>query len=283
MLKERLLKIRKTLRKDVTSLLSETGIPETERALDVVCKSNDLMVEFAEVVMKESLNFIGCETLPCHFEAVGIGSLARGEATPYSDIEYLFLIEDMRHRKYFERLAVMTYFLIGGLNETKLNSLAISELIGDDSKAIESGWYVDGRKLGYQIDEITSTSDNVPTRATSSEATGGFIVTPNELIRDYAAVLKSSNDKESIRGGVTSILTFTRLLYSSPFQRDQHSHDQSNCEGTLLGKFSDARASLSKKKSRDRIAANFRMLSADIAKFGFHPSMIHMPLDFQCT
>ena len=46
-------------------------------------------------------------TPPCPFLVVALGSLARGEATPYSDLEYMFLIEQNtpETEKYFELLA----------------------------------------------------------------------------------------------------------------------------------------------------------------------------------
>ena len=67
---------------------------------------------------------------PCDFSVVGIGSLGRGEATPFSDLEYLFLVKDAKQKSYFEQLAVMTYFIIGALRETKLGSMDIKELEG---------------------------------------------------------------------------------------------------------------------------------------------------------
>ena len=52
---------------------------------------------------------------PCSFTAGAIGSLAKGEATPYSDLEYFFLVKCKNPNtvKYFELLAVTSYFFIG--------------------------------------------------------------------------------------------------------------------------------------------------------------------------
>lgn len=76
------------------------------------------MTKLAEQIMEESVGALLNEP-PCGFQAVAIGSLTRGEATPYSDLEYLFMIEKFTPEtvSYFERLAVTSYFLIGNLGE----------------------------------------------------------------------------------------------------------------------------------------------------------------------
>ena len=141
--------IRKTLRQRLHKISAETGRREPEHPemlVELVKASNDMMVSFAGRIINEAVQFMADNKPPCDFSAVGIGSLGRGEATPYSDLEYFFLIEDAEFQPYFERLAVLTYFLIGALNETKLNSMDISELNGDCQRDIEQGWFVDGRR-----------------------------------------------------------------------------------------------------------------------------------------
>ena len=95
-------------------------------------------------------------TPPCPFLVVALGSLARGEATPYSDLEYMFLIEQStpETEKYFELLAVTTYFLIGNFQETNLAYMAIEELMG---------WFEDGAKDGFKIDGLQESAGNIPT------------------------------------------------------------------------------------------------------------------------
>lgn len=92
---------------------------------------SESMVDFAGLIMQESVKSL-VEVPQCEFQAVAIGSLARGEATPYSDLEYLFLISDKTGKttRYFEMLAMASYFLIGNLGETKLSYMAIEELQG---------------------------------------------------------------------------------------------------------------------------------------------------------
>ena len=79
-----------------------------------------MMQDLAGEVISHSVNILRNEP-PCDFNAVTLGSLARGEATPYSELEYLFLIENRTATsvQYFEKLAVTSYFFIGNLGETK--------------------------------------------------------------------------------------------------------------------------------------------------------------------
>ena len=177
----------------------------------------------------------------------------------------MFLIDDLAHRDFLESLAVLTYFFIGSLNETKLNSLAIKELNGDPSTQIESRWYVDGRPFGYQIDGITSSSDNIRTRSKSLwrlKKSGGFITTPRRLLQEYEEVRKHPIEEESRKGDITSMLMFTRSIYK---------HQMQQSDNGLLEKFVNGRNSLIKKKCHKRQEANRRMLKRDLAEFTFHP------------
>ena len=58
------------------------------------CSSD--MIKFANDITPESVKALitPCDFSPCDFSAIAIGSLAKGEATPYSDLEYLFLVKE---------------------------------------------------------------------------------------------------------------------------------------------------------------------------------------------
>ena len=58
-------------------------------------------------ILHHCIKMIDCQQ-PCKFTAVALGSLAKGEATPYSDLEFMFLVEEKTDEliKYFELLAM---------------------------------------------------------------------------------------------------------------------------------------------------------------------------------
>ena len=137
---------------------------------------SDDMVQFATRVIGESVSLLNMQP-PCEFEAVAIGSLARGEATPYSDLEYLFLVDSDKKEaiQYFEDLAITNYFLIGNLGETKLSYMNVKQL---------GGWFSDAAKNGFKIDGLAAGAGNIPT-GSKPQNRNHFIVTPEQLADRY--------------------------------------------------------------------------------------------------
>ena len=89
------------------------------------------MIALAGLIIKAAIDVM-CKEPPCGYAAVALGLMARLEATPYSDMEFLFLVEAKtdENEAYFEHLAVNVYFLIGNLRETNLKYINIEELEG---------------------------------------------------------------------------------------------------------------------------------------------------------
>jgi len=187
---------------------------------------------------------------PCKFCVVVIGSLAKGEATPYSDIEYLFLIEHktLATVAYFEKLAVSSYFIIGNLKETSLGHMAIAEI---------QGWFDDRQKNGYRIDGLTEKGGNIPT-GNGSESQNHYILTPSELLERYVHIWQNPQE-EALRGDLTAKLQYTELVYSSHEGADN-----------LLKWFRDKRKYLV--PNAERQEANRRMFVSDAKKYGFKPT-----------
>ena len=92
---------------------------------------------------------------PCHFAVFALGSVGKGEATPYSDLEYAFVVE--YDDDYFTKLAVDSYFRIGNFCETYLGSFDISELYHDTLSTLSPP------TVGFRIDGITERGANIPT------------------------------------------------------------------------------------------------------------------------
>ena len=89
--------------------------------------------DFTNTIIQRSIDLCK-QPQPCKFAAVAMGLLARGETTPYSDLEFLFLVEEKTsyNIEYFRLLAMTIFFLIGNLQETKLKYMNIEELKGFD-------------------------------------------------------------------------------------------------------------------------------------------------------
>lgn len=92
--KSRLLDSHLTEPFDIGSNHSE-DVPKAEFCSSVQAASQtctEMMICLARTIMEASVKAQKVGP-PCGFTAVAIGSLARGEATPYSDLEYLFLLD----------------------------------------------------------------------------------------------------------------------------------------------------------------------------------------------
>ena len=221
-LKTELLEIRNEQRKQLEHVHKRVGeikllshkTPEDDKwTKDFVSKvrvlsenCTDKLVAFAGRVIENSLQLVG-DRVPYEFTAVAIGSLARGEATSYSDLEYLFLIDKKTPETevFFEQLAMTTYFVIGNLSETKLRYMGIKEL---------EGWFDDTSQNGFKIDGLACGAGNIPTGNDMDKPKNYFICTPQELGSRYKEILDNPSD-ESIRGDLTAMLKFTVSIYST--------------------------------------------------------------------
>ena len=181
------------------------------KSLSSACNKD--MIDFASKIIKETVNI--CGPPPCEFACVGIGSIARGETTPYSDLEYLFLVKDVAHECYFERLAVTTYFLIGNLGETKLKYMNIEELAKEK-------WFEDESKNGFKIDGLSPNAGNIPTGNGSEKRKNKFITTTDDLVAEYERVYRTVPDRdEALKGDLSAMLASTVLLYGSEMMVDE--------------------------------------------------------------
>ena len=213
----------------------------------------EMMADFAGKIIEKSVSII-CDQPPCEFQAVAIGSIARAEATPYSDLEYIFLIEKDTTEAihYFEALALTSYFLIGNLQETKLSYMAIEEL---------QDWFDDKAKNGFKIDGLTKGAGNIPTGNGNPKMKNHFIVTPEKLADRYEQVLQNPQE-EALRGDLTAMLSYTKLLFSY------------NKSGRgLLAIYRDKVASLVPNDVRKDM--NAKMLQNDLEKFTLSPMSFH--------
>ena len=208
------------------------------------------MLQFSGRIMSESVKLLTIKP-PCPFTVVAIGSMARGEATPYSDLEYIFLIEEKTQEtlSYFRSMAITSYFLIGNLRETKLSYMDVDEL---------KPWFDDCSKNGFKIDGLASGAGNIPTGRGTPETENKFIKTPEDLLRQYADVYANPVIEQAKRGDVTAMLSYMSPIYSHGVGPEK-----------LLRTLKERLRNVSKNAEREK--ANFEMLWNDISKFNFKP------------
>lgn len=223
---------------------------ESMRGISIDC--SEKMAAFAGRIMKESVDMLQPSKPPCDFAVVAIGSLARGEATPYSDLEYFFLVDEKSPETvdYFERLAITTYFQIGNLGETKLSYMSIKEL---------EGWFHDQAKNGFKIDGLSDKAGNIPTGNGSSNQHNHFIVTPSELAERYQHILDNPDREIALRGDLTAMLTYMKSIYT-------HQSESKDILEELRLKI----RCLAINQIRGEV--NQEMLETDVRKFNFKPS-----------
>ena len=143
---------------------------------------------------------------PCKFAVLGLGSIAKGEATPYSDLEYAFLVEN--YHEYFENLAIDNYFRLGNLGESPLKTFDIQELKPTDWQLSTTNQM----KAGLRMDGITKNSGNIPT-GNGLESGQSLTLTVDDLMAFYKTSAKSPFD--GMAGDKSDMLSSTIVIYTN--------------------------------------------------------------------
>ena len=95
-------------------------------------------LSFFQTFLKDAFAILGPP--PCAYDLRACGSLAREEFCPYSDLEWMILIEDVKHTPYFKTLAEIINLQIVSLGETAATNLPVFSALGEKNR---SGFHVD--------------------------------------------------------------------------------------------------------------------------------------------
>ncbi|MBX9586380.1 MAG: tetratricopeptide repeat protein [Gammaproteobacteria bacterium] len=123
----------------------DLGSPEVQTIYKTIAAGLKLLVKD----MIES--FFKILPLPndCVYSIITLGSLAREEATPYSDFEWAILIENPNHKEYFRRLTELLWIKVINLGETTARMMDIVELdwFSESDSPCRKGFSFDGQML----------------------------------------------------------------------------------------------------------------------------------------
>jgi predicted nucleotidyltransferase len=111
---------------------------------DVFRNIQDMYIRLASMLVKECEIRLGKP--PCDYAIIALGSVARMEATPYSDLEFAILYSDPAIGDKISYFRVLSHFLhlkVINLGETILPALGIEQLNDFQSEDPVGNWFYD--------------------------------------------------------------------------------------------------------------------------------------------
>ncbi|XP_019646298.1 PREDICTED: uncharacterized protein LOC109486835 [Branchiostoma belcheri] len=123
---------------------------------------------------------------PCNYAAIGLGSLAREEMTPYSDLEFAVLLEERERldneKAYFRSMTYLLHLKVLNLGETILPSMCIEEL-SDYNDMSKEQFYDSVTPHGFSFDGCMPWASKTPLGRDETDTKPGLelIMTPREM------------------------------------------------------------------------------------------------------
>lgn len=120
------------------------------------------MKAFLKEILIQSIEKVGSS--PCVFALVGLGSLARQEMTPFSDFEFIFLIETDTEeiRSYFRKLTYYMHIRVLNLQETLIPSLGLKNLNDTYTEEKKDNWFWEEGPRGISFDGAFAFASKTP-------------------------------------------------------------------------------------------------------------------------
>ena len=248
---------------EITTKLDEDKISNIQsiqtKITDAYVKTMADLCEYCENVMGKP---------PCQYTVMGMGSLAREEATPYSDFEHMITLEQPNYRPqhldYFRWFTLIFHIVILNVQETIIPALRIPSLNDKDSKL--GDWFFDSHTRGISLDGMMPHASKYPLGRGPTKNKPWAV----ELIQPLNNMLKYLGSESDLKEGyhLSDLLTKTCFVYGSREIYDQfvegikthlHTKTRQETRGEIttlvkddLDKFS-TRFCLAKLRNNDRI------------------------------
>ena len=152
---------------------------------DVFRDIQDMYVRLVSMLARECESRLGKP--PCNYAIIALGSVARMEATPFSDLEFAILYSDPGIEDKVSYFRIMSHFIhlkVINLGETVLPALAIEQLNDFQSTDPNSNWFYDsGTPRGISFDGAMPWASKTPLgrMATTNKPALELIRTPEEM------------------------------------------------------------------------------------------------------
>ena len=154
---------------------------------DVFRNIQDMYIRFVSMLVKECESRLGKP--PCDYAIVALGSVARMEATPYSDLEFAILYSDPAIGDKISYFRVLSHFLhlkVINLGETILPALGIEQLNDFQSEDPTSDWFYDSetpRGISFDGAMPWASKTALGRMATKNKPALELIRTPEEMAK----------------------------------------------------------------------------------------------------
>ena len=148
----------------------------------------DMYIRLVSMLVRECEGRLGKP--PCDYAIIALGSVARMEATPFSDLEFTILYSDRTTlRDQIDYFRILTHFLhlkVINFGETILPSMRIEQLNNFQSLDANYNWFYDSETpRGISFDGAMPWASKTPLgrMATKDKAALELIRTPEEMAK----------------------------------------------------------------------------------------------------
>ena len=197
---------------------SSTSTSKLEK--DKISHIQFIQTKITDTYMKTMANLCEyCEDVigkpPCQFTVMGMGSLAREEATPYSDFEHMITLEEAnykpQHLDYFRWFTLIFHIVILNVRETIIPALHIPSLNDENSKL--GDWFFDSHTRGISLDGMMPRASKYPLGRGPTKNKPWAV----ELIKPLNKMLKYLSSESDLKEGyhLSDLLSKTCFVYGS--------------------------------------------------------------------